>query len=613
MIIKIFRILYKVFFLVKENGTLITITSAYQRYRINGRKGVTKGINNAYKELIKVDEKKLYTQWIKQNERMIEKIHFEYQPLISIIMPTYNTNTKWLKQAINSVLNQNYLNWELCIADDASTSKETIETLKSYDKKYEKVKVIYRDQNGHISAASSSALSLASGDYIVLFDHDDMLASFALYEVVKLLNNNDNLKLIYSDEDKIDEENNRFSPHFKSDWNKDMFLSQNYISHLTVIHKDILDKTEGFRVGFEGSQDYDLLLQVLKYIEPSEIAHIPKILYHWRAIEGSTAQDGNAKLYTTSAGIKALKSHFSENKEITVEQGLLPNTYKVNYPIKGSPKVSIVIPTRNSYNLLFNSISSILNQTAYKNYELIVIDNQSTDEDTLAYLDELRKMNNIHVFSYDKPFNYAAINNFAVSKTTGEFILLLNNDTEVMDPFWLTEMLQHAQREEIGIVGAKLYYEDRSIQHAGVVLGIGGIAGHAHKYFSQDDHGYFSRLKIIQNYSAVTGACMLVKKSIYLEVGGLEEQLKVAFNDIDFCLKVLKGGYRNLWTPYAELIHYESKSRGLEDTPEKKQRFEEEQRFMKKRWEKELLGDRCYNPNLTLESENFTLRIEERS
>jgi len=473
--------------------------------------------------------------------------------------------------------------------------------------------VIYRKENGHISKASNSALSLAIGEYVCFLDHDDELAPFALYEMVKAINNNRNLKLIYSDEDKIDETGKRFNPHFKSNWNLDMFFSQNYISHLSLIRKDIIAQTLGFRIGYEGSQDYDLVLQCLKFIKPREIHHIAKILYHWRAIEGSTAQNAGAKSYTGNAGIKALEDYFKNDNMVSIEKGFLDNTYKVMYEIINNPLVSIIIPTKDNYLLLQKCIDSILEKTEYKNYEIIIVDNQTTQSDALKYLNVLSTISNIKVLKYDMVFNYAAINNHAVEEASGEFVAFLNNDIEVINKTWLSEMLQHAQRKEIGIVGAKLYYPDMTIQHAGVVLGIGGVAGHAHKYFDEEAHGYFSRLKIVQNYSALTAACIVMKKDIFLEVDGFEEELMIAFNDIDLSLKVLEKGYRNLWTPYAQLIHHESKSRGQEDSPEKRKRFDGERRFMQKKWQRKLLEDKCYNPNLTLEHENFSLKIEEKN
>jgi glycosyltransferase involved in cell wall biosynthesis len=613
VILKSLKIIKKTLIIIFYNGFTITLKKIYRHYCNNGRKGVTKGINIDYKILKLNNQRNDYLKWIEQNEyNMEDSIEFNYNPLISIILPIYNIKKAYLREAIESVLNQSYKNWELCIADDASSLNETIELLKEYEKT-DNIKVIYRLRNGHISIASNSALSLASGEYITFLDHDDTLAPFALFEIVKEINKNRDIKLIYSDEDKIDEYGKRYEPHFKPDWNPDMFFSQNYISHLMVIKKEIIEKTKRFRVGYEGSQDYDLILQSLKFINSDEIAHVTKILYHWRSIEGSTAKDSGTKEYTTDAGVKALEDYFTYNKNIQVKKGLLPNTYKIVYPIISFPLVSIIIPTKDNYELLSTCINSILTRSSYKNYEIIIIDNQTTQIEALTYLEYLNSIENIQVIKYNKIFNYAEINNYAVKYANGTFLAFLNNDIEVLHSRWLDEMLQHAQRKEIGIVGAKLYYPDRTIQHGGVILGIGGIAGHAHKYFEQDSHGYFSRLKIIQNYSALTAACIVMKKVVFDEVSGFEEELEIAYNDVDLSLKVLRKGYRNLWTPYAQLIHHESKSRGQEDTIEKRKRFEKEQRFMKKKWGKELLLDKCYNENLTLEDENFSLKIEEKN
>jgi glycosyltransferase involved in cell wall biosynthesis len=613
-IVKSLRIIQKFFYLIVHDGFIITSTKLVKRYREGGRKLLTKSINIRYKMILKNNNQLLYKKWINVVEspnRLKAKIFF-YEPLISIVMPTYNTPLQWLKEAIESVLNQNYKNWELCIADDASNSKEVLILLKKYQEKYSNIKVIYRLNNGNISEASNTALALARGEFITFLDHDDRLPFNALVEVVSVLNHYPHVKLIYSDEDKIDEENIRFDPHFKSDWNPDMFFSQNYLSHLTVIKKEIIDKSEKFRIGYEGAQDYDLFLQCIKLIKEDEIYHISKILYHWRAIDGSTAKGSSEKEYTSDAGLKALKDYFKNNVNSGVEKGLLPNTYRVNYKIIKNPLVSIIIPTKDNLKLLSTCVDSILDKTEYTNYEIIIIDNQTSDEETLLYLNELSYHPKIKILQYNKAFNYAAINNYAVHHASGEYLAFLNNDIEVITKNWLNNMLEHAQREEIGIVGAKLYYEDNSIQHGGVILGIGGIAGHAHKYFNKDEHGYFSRLKIIQNYSALTAATIVMKKSIFEEVNGFEEKLAVAFNDIDLSLKVLEKGYRNLWTPYAELIHYESKSRGHENTVEKKARFDKEILFMKEKWGVKLLDDRCYNKNLTLEHEDFSLKIEEK-
>jgi len=601
-----------------DNDMLRIFRKSYARYKKHGFAGMLERLDKEYNKLYpfrvrNVTSKHVkYMNWIRENESPhIEEFHedfFTYTPLISIVMPTYNTSPEYLEKAIKSVLKQSYPNWELCIADDASSHKETVEILKAYMGKNPKIKVFFREENGHISLASNSALHLAKGAYVTFLDHDDMLAPNALLEVIKVINEKPEVKLLYTDEDKIDEKDRRYAPHFKSDWNPDMLMSQNYISHLLVIKKVLLDEVGVFREGYEGAQDYDLILRLSESLNENEIEHIDQILYHWRACANSTALNENKKVYTSEAGLNALKSHLSNKKYQTqVDKGMLPNTFKVSYPIEKEPLVSLIIPTRDGYDILSLCIQSILNNTCYQNYEIVIVDNQTTDLQTLAYFKSLtEKYSHIRILKYNKPFNFSAINNFAVSHVEGELVGLINNDVEIITSHWLKEMAEHALRPEIGAVGAKLYYDNDTIQHAGIILGIGGVAGHSHKYFTKDAHGYFSRLKIIQNLSAVTAAALIVKKSLYMEVGGLdEEHLKVAFNDVDFCLKLQAKGYRNLWTPYVELYHHESVSRGAEDTEEKKIRFEKEVHFMKKKWGNTLKRDRYYNRHLTLKDEKF--------
>ena len=590
------------------------IAKSHARHKKYGKQGMIDRVDKEYYALYpdfahskKVDHHKLYQEWIVQNEYdVLEAPHLQHNPLISIVTPVYNTNAVYLKKMFDSVLAQTYSNWELCIADDASTSQSTLSLIDAYEKAHANIKVTYRKTNGHISEASNTALTLATGEYVAFLDHDDTLSPNALYEMVKKLNTDPKLKLIYSDEDKIDEDDNRTNPHFKSGWNPDMFFSQNYICHLTFIKKDVVDAIGGLRKGYEGSQDYDLLLRALGYISYEEIDRVEKVLYHWRAIKGSTAYGTGEKAYAHMAGLRALQDYFTKkNPLVVVEDGLLPNTYKVNYPLANT-LVSIIIPTRDGYEILSKCIKSIRTKTLYTNYEIIVIDNETTCQKTLNYFKKIKAYENVTILEYHQPFNYSVINNYAVSHAKGEVVVLMNNDVEVISPEWLGEMVQHASREEIGAVGAKLYYDNNTIQHAGVVLGIGGVAGHAHKYFEKSQHGYFSRLKIIQNYSAVTAACLAVRKSLYEEVGGLEEDgLKVAFNDVDFCLKLKEKGYRNLWTPYAELYHHESLSRGTNDTPQKQEREQREVAFMKNKWKSKLEEDALYNRNLTNKNENF--------
>jgi GT2 family glycosyltransferase len=563
--------------------------------------------------------RKRYQQWIIKNESLsFREITdgldtFLLNPLISIVVPVYNPDKQLLIDCIESVIKQSYPNWQLCIADDKSTKSDVRKVLESYQAKDKRINVIFRDKNGHISATSNSAIELSTGEWLALLDHDDELHEHALYHVVSAINKRPETELIYSDEDKLDEQGYRIDPHFKSDWNLDLLYSQNYVSHLGVYKADIINKIGGFRLGYEGSQDYDLLLRYSREIDHANIVHIPKILYHWRMVEGSTALASDEKSYTTDAGIKALQDHFNVlNKEVTVQQGKHANIYKVNWPSvnenKEEPLVSLIMPTYNGYEITKQAIDSIVNKSTYLNYEILLVDNNSDDETALAYFDEINNHEKITVLRYPHPFNYSAINNFAAKQAKGEIIGLINNDVEVITPEWLSEMVSHAQREDIGCVGAMLYFENDTIQHAGVIIGIGGVAGHSHKHFKRDSHGYFSRLNIVQNLSAVTAACLLVKKSVFEQVNGLNEKdLTVAFNDVDFCLKVQAAGYRNLWTPYAELYHYESISRGAEDNPEKVARFNQEVDYMKDTWGTDKKTDPCYSPNLSLIRENFSV------
>ncbi len=601
--------------------TLRILRKSYSRYRKHRFYGMLERLEKEYKKLHPYRFQRstqrhiTYLNWIRENEKnRIDSFDINMlkrTPLISVVMATYNTPEAYLKKAIDSVINQTYPYWELCIADDASHDKHTLHLLEKYESDNDAIHVEFRESNGNISVASNTALTLATGEYVAFMDHDDMLAPNALLEVAKAIGLNPNAKLIYSDEDKIDDEDRRYAPHFKSDWNPDMFLSQNYISHLSIIERALVEEVGAFREGYEGAQDFDLFLRVADQISPEEIVHIDKILYHWRAIEGSTAFDPEEKSYTSEAGLNALIDYFLHRGEsAAVEMGMLPNTYKVVYPLSDEPLVSLIVPTRDGYDILSLCIESIIAKTIYKNYEVIIVDNQTTDPKTLAYFDQITgEHQNIRIVEYDEAFNYAAINNFGVEHARGELIGLINNDVEVISDHWLTEMVQHAIRPEIGAVGAKLYYDNDTIQHAGVILGVGGVAGHSHKHFPRSSHGYFSRLKITQNLSAVTSACLLIRKSIYEEVEGMnEEYLKVAFNDVDFCIKVHTLGYRNLWTPYVELYHHESVSRGAEDNEIKKARFGREIQYMKKRWGRVLQSDPHYNSNLTLKHENFAIK-----
>ncbi|MGV8921324.1 MAG: glycosyltransferase [Pseudomonas sp.] len=564
-----------------------------------------------------------YANWVKSFdtlgpadiERMVMSVEAMIEkPLISIVMPVYQTPERWLRRCIESVRSQAYPIWELCIADDASPAPHVRRVLSEYAAVDSRIKVTFRETNGHISAASNSALDLVSGEYIALLDHDDELPPHALFEIAMAIQAHPEWRLIYSDEDKIDEKGQRFAPYFKPDWNYELFLSQNCICHLGVYHAALLREIGGFRVGMEGSQDWDLALRCIERLTRDEIGHIPKVLYHWRAIEGSTALGVGQKDYARNAGMQAVSDHLRRTgidaRVDVAESGYL----RIHRSLPAAPpRVSLIIPTRDKVDLLRVCVQSILEKTQYPDYEILVVDNQSQEQETLDYFAELAGIPNVSVLHYGAPFNYSAINNFAASKASGAIIGLVNNDIEVISPEWLAEMVSHAVRGEVGAVGTLLLYPDNTVQHAGVILGIGGIAGHAHVGLPADAAGSSSRLRLCQELSAVTAACLLVRKEVFDKVGGLDEGLSVAFNDIDFCMRVRAAGYLNIWTPHARLYHHESASRGYEDTPEKLLRFRGETEFMRKRWGSGLLNDPAYNPNLTLEGTPYELAFPPRS
>lgn len=534
---------------------------------------------------------------------------FPRRPLLSILMPVYDTPEEYLGAAIDSVRAQLYPDWQLCIADDASRAPHVRKLLERMAREDGRIEICFRQTNGHIAEASNSALSLARGEYVLLLDHDDELEEHALYMFAEEILGHPDADIVYSDEDKLDVQGRPYEPFFKPEWSPDLFTAQNYLSHLSGFRAELVRKLGGFRSGFDGSQDYDLCLRCIPLTSPERIRHIPHVLYHWRAIVGSTAALPAAKRYAESAAQRALQEFMdARHPGAKVEVGKIATTYRVRWPLPDpAPLVTLVIPTRDGRALLQQCIES-LKKTSYRPFEILVVDNQSRDPDTLRYLDELVERGTARVLGYDHPFNFSAINNFAVQQARGSLVALLNNDIEVMTPEWLTEMVSQAIRPEVGAVGAKLYYPDGSLQHAGVITGIGGVAGHSHKYLFGDAAGYFARVQLQQDLSAVTGACLVIRRDVYLQVGGLDEKnLPIAFNDVDFGLRLCEAGYRNVWTPYAELIHHESKSRGAEDTPEKQARFKSEIVYMKARWGSRLVEDPYYSPNLTLDTENFAL------
>jgi O-antigen biosynthesis protein len=564
-----------------------------------------------------------YSGWIKEFDTLTEddlgQIQYKLQklvpqPLVSIVMPVHNPELAWLEQAIASVQSQIYTHWELCIAEDASTDPAVRAALERWMQADPRITVVFRAQNGNISAASNSALALAQGEWVALLDHDDMLAQDALFWVVDAINKNTLCQLIYSDEDKIDEAGSRSDPYFKSEWNPDLFYSQNMFSHLGVYKTSLVRAVGGFREGLEGSQDYDLALRCIEQLPVGQlgqqIQHIPRVLYHWRIHANSTAHSIDAKPYAMVAGERAINEHLTRTGVAARAESVgYGYSYRVRYTLPAAlPMISLIIPTRNGLKLLRRCVESILTKTTYADYEIIVMDNGSDDRATLRYLDELALKPNVRIVRDARPFNYSALNNAAVKLARGSVVGLINNDIEVISPDWLTEMVSHALRPEVGAVGARLWYSDDTLQHAGVVLGIHGVAGHVHRFLPRGNVGYCGRAALIQSFSAVTGACLVVRKALYEEVGGLNEvELQVACNDIDFCLRLREAGYRNIYTPYAELYHHESASRGFDDTPEKQARSAKEVAYMHQRWGDALRNDPAYSPNLTLDAEDFSL------
>ena len=560
-----------------------------------------------------MEEKAAYQKYVEEHkltsadrEKAAAEIqNFKKKPVISIVMPTYNVDEEWLHKAIKSVQDQWYDRWELCICDDASSDQNLIQILKDYVEKDEKIKAVYRKENGGIVKASNDAIQLATGEFIGFLDNDDELTPDALYEVVEALQEED-YDFIYSDEDKLDLEGNRCDPFFKPDWTPDLLLSENYTSHFSVYRSTLVNELGGLTEESSGCQDYDLVLRITE--KTNKIKHIPKILYHWRKIPGSTAATVDAKPYVfVRAKETLLRAMKRRGIEGTVENGRFSSSFRVKRRIHGKPLVSIIIPFKDKADVLKVCIESITKKTTWDNYEIILVDNQSKQLETEEYLNQLRYNKKIKLLQYDHPFNFAAINNFAVKEAGGEYFLLLNNDTEVISPDWIESMLEHAQRKEVGAVGAKLIYPNDLIQHAGVIVGLNGIANHAFVKTHRNDLAYFGQAEVIRNYSAVTGACMMVKKEVYQEMNGLNEKdLGITFNDIDFCLRLREKGYLVVYTPFAELYHHESLSRGYEVAMN-------EIKYMQRKYAGILKnGDPYYNHNLTQERFDFSLRVEDK-
>lgn len=619
---KITRLTVKKASMLESGEASRLIARSYEVIRRDGIKGLC---SKVYKYVFKKDLS-IYNNWAKLHDLSKKELkhekdkEFENRPVISIIVPVYHTPKNFLKELISSVKNQTYVSWKLYLGDagtDSSGVSMNTEFIKREAAKDDRIKYLVISENAGIAENTNYILERADGDFFAFMDHDDLLTSDALFEVVSLINNNPDAEFIYSDEDKIDEKGKfRFDPFFKPDFNPDLLNSMNYISHLSVVRKTLLDRVGLLNPEYNGSQDYDFTFRCTE--NTKNIYHIPKVLYHWRANEDSTAMNQDSKLYAFESGKKAVQAHMERTgyKDAVVEELEDHGKYRIHYKLRENPLVSIIIPNKDHSEDLKRCIDSILQKTTYKNYEIIVVENNSELSETWDYYKEIEKEDNIKVVKYIGGFNYSAINNFGVSFSRGDYVLLLNNDIEIISEGWLSEMLALCMRDNTGIVGAKLIYPDGTLQHAGVILGIGApreraVAGHAFKYFSRNSNAQFSRIMVVQDYSAVTAACLMVKKSVFEEVDGLSEDLAVAFNDVDFCMKVRKAGYLIVYCPFAELYHYESKSRGEEDTPEKQARFTDEINVFRSRWGTYIdNGDPYYNPNLTLLKEDFSLKLE---
>lgn len=591
-----------------------TLQSAMDFLMENGLKAFV--IKSRHK-LQGIDSDYDYPEWVSLTRTTEEELAqqrqfmFDYMPRLSVVIPAYKTPERFLSAMLDSLLAQTYTNWEVCVADGSPRGEGVERVLKRYAMKDERFRYVILGENKGISGNTNAAIEMATGDFIVLADHDDTLAPDALFECVKAINKDPEIDVVYTDEDKLDIDGGElFEPHFKPDFSPDLLTSVNYICHLFVVNHELLLEIGLFKEEFDGAQDYDFILRCTE--KARKICHIPKALYHWRCHQDSTASNPESKLYAFEAGARAVKAHYDRLgiQVKSVEKGIDYGIYHTTFKITGDPLVSVIIPNKDHSADLDLCMRSLIDKSTYRNLEFIVVENNSTDPATFAYYEKIQKeFEFVHVVTWEREFNYSAINNFGVSFAKGEYLLFLNNDTELINPESIHEMLGFCQREDVGITGVRLLYSDDTIQHAGVVVGFGGIAGHTFIGLHKAESSYFNQAMCARNYSAVTAACMMSKRSLFDKVGGFSEDLAVAFNDIDYCMKIRSLNKLVVYAPYALFYHYESKSRGLEDTPEKVERFNREIRKFSDKWPEILRdGDPYYNPNLTLRKSNFALR-----
>ena len=590
---KVFRLPYKTLAYIKHRGIKETGKKIISYIRIKMKKqGIV--VNPYSRAELEAQKKQVFSR----------KIRF------SILVPLYNTPERFLHEMIQSVIRQTYGEWELCMADGSDAQHSRVERVcRKYAKKDERIRYRKLERNLGISGNTNACIDMATGDYIALFDHDDLLHPAALYENMRAICEQD-ADFIYTDETTFHKTpKDAYNYHFKPDYAPDTLRANNYICHFTVFKRELLDITGGFRPECDGSQDFDLVLRLTE--QAKRIVHIPKILYYWRAHANSVADDISAKPYVIDAAHKAVSDHLKRvGLEGDVLDSRVPSMYRIRYKILGNPLISILIPNKDHIDDLDRCLKSILSLTSYDNYEIIIIENNSVEKRTFEYYKSMEDNKRINIVTWKGGFNYSAINNYGFKFAKGQHILLLNNDTEIISPDWLQEMLMYSQRSDVGAVGVKLYYPDHTIQHAGVGIGLLTLAGHYHRHYDGNHSGYMGRLSYAQNLSAVTAACMMIPRYVFEEVNGLDEMFEVAFNDIDLCMRIRQKGYLIVFTPFAELWHYESKSRGTEDTPEKRERFSGEVTRFQERWKEELIkGDPYYNPNLTLDSEDFSLKL----